>query len=214
MTTPRRPSTDHPLGLRERKRRGTHRLLATCALRLVAERGLDRVTVEDICNDAGVSPRTFFNYFAMKEDALLLPYPETADADATAARIEAAPAELSPLRAVVHAWGEEMALVDADRDEWLARVAVMAEHPALIVRLGLLAADEEKSAARAVGRRVGLAGDDPYGALVLYVAEAAYRACLEHWLRLDGATPFAALMADAVATLSAGLPAPGRPAVQ
>ncbi|MEU5973220.1 TetR family transcriptional regulator [Streptomyces sp. NPDC047315] len=205
MTTPPQP----PLGLRERKRRSTHRLLATCALRLVTERGLDRVTVEDISNEAGVSPRTFFNYFAMKEDALLLPYPETGDGDVTAARVEAAPAELSPLRAVVHAWRDEMAMVDADRDEWLARLTVMAEHPELIVRLALLAADESASAARAIGRRVGLAEDDPYCALVLYVAEAAYRACLEHWQRLGGTTPLAALMAEAVATLSAGLPTPG-----
>ncbi|MFH8613820.1 hypothetical protein ACH4E8_01935 [Streptomyces sp. NPDC017979] len=50
-----------------------------------------------------------------------------------------APAELSPLRAVVHARGEETALVAADRGEWLARLTVMAEHPALFVRLGLLA---------------------------------------------------------------------------
>ncbi|MFI1831111.1 hypothetical protein ACH41E_32410 [Streptomyces sp. NPDC020412] len=57
----------------------------------------------------------------------------------TTARIDAAPAQLSPLRAVVHARGEETALVDADRGEWLARLTVMAEHPALFVRLALLA---------------------------------------------------------------------------
>jgi len=64
-------SADPPLGLRERKRRATRRRLEEAALALAAAHGLDRATVEAISARADVSPRTFFNYFETKEDAVL-----------------------------------------------------------------------------------------------------------------------------------------------
>ena len=70
---------------RERRRVETERALARGARLLTAERGLSGFTVEEVCEGAGVSRRTFFNYFASKEDAALGIPALRGDADAEAA---------------------------------------------------------------------------------------------------------------------------------
>jgi AcrR family transcriptional regulator len=60
-----------PAGLRERKRAATRRAIEVAALEIVAERGLEKTTVDEISHRADISPRTFFNYFNSKEVALV-----------------------------------------------------------------------------------------------------------------------------------------------
>lgn len=57
-------------GIRERKRTATFRTIFTAAAELALEVGLEHTTVDAISDRANVSPRTFFNYFASKEDAI------------------------------------------------------------------------------------------------------------------------------------------------
>lgn len=57
---------------RERRKLATRRALRAATLDLALERGLGDVRIEEITERAGVSARTFFNYFDTKEDAALL----------------------------------------------------------------------------------------------------------------------------------------------
>jgi AcrR family transcriptional regulator len=57
---------------RERNKRATRRALRSATLELGLARGLADVPTEEIARRAGVSPRTFFNYFDTKEDAALI----------------------------------------------------------------------------------------------------------------------------------------------
>ncbi|MEL4503674.1 TetR family transcriptional regulator [Luteococcus sp. H138] len=68
---PEFPGAEEREGLRERKKRQTRHGLHRAAIVLVSERGLSGVTTDDIARAAGVSPRTFFNYFPTKEAALM-----------------------------------------------------------------------------------------------------------------------------------------------
>ncbi|MDQ0870000.1 AcrR family transcriptional regulator [Arthrobacter sp. V1I9] len=64
-------SASSETGLRERKRAATRSAITGTARTLTAERGLNGYTVEEVCEAAGISRRTFFNYFPTKEDAII-----------------------------------------------------------------------------------------------------------------------------------------------
>jgi AcrR family transcriptional regulator len=57
--------------LRERKRAECWAALHDAAAEVALEDGIESVTVDGVADAAGVSPRTFFNYFPCKEDAVL-----------------------------------------------------------------------------------------------------------------------------------------------
>lgn len=69
---------------RERRKLATRTALRTATLDLALERGLGDVRIEEIAERAGVSARTFFNYFETKEDAVLLDVFTVSDAELAA----------------------------------------------------------------------------------------------------------------------------------
>lgn len=66
MSDPKAASQDP--SLRERKKARTRELLLSSADELFAQQGYDKTTLDEICERADVSPRTFFRYFDSKID--------------------------------------------------------------------------------------------------------------------------------------------------
>jgi AcrR family transcriptional regulator len=76
--------------LRERNRVDNRAATVDAAFALFAERGYCNVTVADICDAAGIGRRTFFRYFAAKDDVLTEPAREMTARVAAAITVAAA----------------------------------------------------------------------------------------------------------------------------
>ncbi|MFB6951006.1 TetR family transcriptional regulator [Streptomyces niveus] len=211
-------------GLRERKKQATRAALSEAAVRLAAEHGAENVTVEAISNAAGVSPRTFFNYFDSHDDVFVMMDPDVGERVRRA--IRDAPAELSPLDAVREAMAAELAEVELRHEVWSLRAKVFQKSPHLLARgLGLHMA-EERDLARTIARRIdpdGPGGPDVHGGtgapcedadidlyprLLAAVAGTAARVAIEHWYAHSPPLTFPEIFRDVFTHLSAGLPQP------
>ncbi len=142
---------ERELGLRERKRRATRRNIQLAVLRLTAEHGLDQVTIDDISRDAGISPRTFFNYFAGKEDSLTGDAPFALSAEVARVFEDGGP-DGDPLGELVTIMAAEAAeaveIGGADRELHELRRAVMNDYPQIFaLKIGRMREFEAELAA-------------------------------------------------------------------
>src|SRR5690348_3677843 len=85
-------------GLRERKKQRTRDALVRAALELFATHGYERTTVDDIAAAVDVSQRTFFRYFASKEEVAFF-VPRLAESRVVEA-VRGRPAGEAPLEAL------------------------------------------------------------------------------------------------------------------
>jgi AcrR family transcriptional regulator len=180
-------------GRRERKKLATRQALQDAALRLVAERGLDQVTVEDISEAADVATRTFFNYFSSKEEALLGNAPEKV---ATVHRmVVERPDTEPPLEAVCQVLRTMMLGLAERREELLLRQQVIERHPGLLARqLGVYASFERALTAAVAERPRADRADPLYARLVAATAVAAARSAVSTWRADQGRRPLAELV--------------------
>lgn len=90
------PGGGRVASLRERKKADTRSRLSVAAVELLVTHGVEGATVSAIADRAGVSTRTFHNYFARREDAIL--YFVREQVAQWAERVERAPSDTPALR--------------------------------------------------------------------------------------------------------------------
>jgi AcrR family transcriptional regulator len=118
---------------RDRQREETRRDLALAALELAAARGLANVCVPEIAAAAGVSPRTFNNYFPSKEAAIARPAARRAAQ--LADNLLTQPPETKPSPAIVAAVSalDEVSREQGFPAQWLQKFrSLVAREPALL----------------------------------------------------------------------------------
>lgn len=136
------------VSLRERKRTDTYRALHDAAAELVLDRGLQNVTVDEIAEQAGVSQRTFFNYFPTKEDAVLgVRTPQLSREHIDSYRNEEG---RDLLARVVELFAESVRSCFVPTDDLTRRRRLAAAHPELRHRWMLKVAETERLALQVV----------------------------------------------------------------
>jgi AcrR family transcriptional regulator len=162
------------MGLRERKKQQTRDAIVDAALRLFAERGYERTTVADIAAAVDIAPRTFFGYFAAKEDVVFHDFDDLFErfAAGLAERPEGGTV-VDALRAVIAGFIEEV-----DFDDPLERVRrrLIVETPALAERDRALFGRFEHVLAEAVARDFAVPADSVRPRMVAAAATAAMSA--------------------------------------
>lgn len=194
------------VGLRERKKRTTSEALVRSALRQFATRGFERVTVEDIAGACDVSPRTFFRYFASKEDVLF------ADGDGQRSHVidvlAAQPPDVSPLEAMQAAVRELARDYEAQREAVLLRHRIVASTPSLRSHVAERLHGWESAVIEEL-RRSGRADGMDELSLRLMVAATTSALCvsIDLWAEGGAEGDLGTVLADALEKLGSGLDA-------
>jgi AcrR family transcriptional regulator len=207
--------TDQLPGLRERKKADTRRALSDAALSLAFERGLDNVTREDIANLAGVSLRTFNNYFTGKYEALA--YRQAERMRRGLALLRQRPAD-EPLwtaitDAVLQPLEEDFGDVYGDENQVPSRQELTEVRKLLLNPQVRNAVPQQlfDEWLEVIGERTGTDPDrEMYPRLVVAIVRAVGDAAADAYVRADPPVAITALMRSGFAAVSAGLPEPPR----
>lgn len=202
-------------GLRERKKADTRRALSDAALELVFERGLDAVTREDIATLAGVSLRTFNNYFTGKYEALAYRQVERMrrSIDLLSARPISEPLWTSIVESVVEPLEGDFA------DVYGAEIALPTRQQLAEVRKLLMVPEIRNATFRGLfdewvtvlAERTGTDPErDMYPRLVAAVVRAVGDAAMDQYVTADPPVAFTSLLRSGFAAVAAGLPEPER----
>ena len=171
-----------PEPLRTRRRRLVQDEIERIAIRLFLERGYDAVSVDDIAAEAGMSGRTFFRYYATK-DEILRRYQSGLNAallDAFTAQPAAAPA----LQALRSAYANTATVAEPDRERVRALGQLLATAPAVHARaVGETLLDDRLT--REFTRRSGARPSDLRCAAVLAAVSAAAQVGWHRWVTGD-----------------------------
>ncbi|MGC4055970.1 MAG: TetR family transcriptional regulator [Paludibaculum sp.] len=159
------PDTPDALpSLQARKQQFVRDAIWDAAIDLFAEKGFDETTVDDIARAAGVSRRSFFRYFASKND--LMAHAMLSYGTVLTGAIDSCPPEYS-LREVFEATVLHVVQVSASHPRTPKIMAILAEHPGAQAAEMSRLAEVQNQVAEAFARRCRLCGEDGLAAHLL-----------------------------------------------
>ncbi len=189
------------MGLREMKKERTRSDIVRVATRMFASRGFDDVTVDEIAAEAEVSHRTFYRYFATKEELVLGTLQHGLDDFVN--MFTKRPRSESVIASVRGAIMDLAANYEHDLDNDRQRAALVRATPSLQQRQNERHAAFENAMVPLIADRLDVdPADDIRPALIAGCAVAAIRAATSQWLLGDENRPLLPIVEQALSMLT------------
>jgi AcrR family transcriptional regulator len=196
--------------LQEARRQYTAREIARVAIGLFAERGFDAVTVDEIATEVGISARTFFRYFATKEDVVLQFQRRLNERLVDA--FEARPPDEGAVTALRNAFILTSTVVPDDREELLLLGRFLEDSRPWLARARGEQAVPDADLVAAVSKRLGINPErDPLGETIAAAMAAVASAAFHRWVASRGRDDPSVRVAAALDVLLVGLSAYDKP---
>jgi AcrR family transcriptional regulator len=168
------------LSLRERQKWVAQSSIEETALRLFLQQGYEHTSIQDIADAVKMSPRTFFRYFASKDEALLGPM-RAAQQEALIALQRMAPT-LTPhaaLRAMLMLLARRY---EEQRDKFVLRYQVVMQSPSIAALFLFTFVEAEPVISQALYTHLEAATDRNKIRFLVALHMAALRVAIEQWL--------------------------------
>lgn len=190
--------TAAPASLRLRKRARTRAALVAAALELFERQGYEATTIDEIAAAADVSPRTFFRYFATKEEVALGDDVGPEIIGLLAAR----PADEPLLESVRRVAADSLVLVSAeDREALLARLRIVYRTPSLRARRWEFQLEMGRISGAILAARRGLPPDDLGSRVTAAATFTAIEVAMDLWQQHEGREDLGAVIDAAIGQL-------------
>ena len=200
------------VGLRARKKAMTRQALEEQALRLFAEQGFEHTTVDEIVAACDVSRRTFFRYFASKEEVLA--HEKTMEAEEIFDLLASRPADEHPLQSLRVVVLKIASEIEDRREFLLTRAKIVAATPSLRAADWVAQREGVDGLVEALDRRHAEPLDPERSyqqRLVVQATLAALNTALERWVEGDGRDDIVTLAGQTFDLLASGFEMPPDP---
>lgn len=170
--------------VRERRKERTRADLIARARKLTREVGLSGFTIDELCADVGVARRTFFNYFATKEHAVIGRSHDDED-DEIVFESLTRDRHLPLVDRMTQVAIDHFHEVEGRRDEALELMTLIEEEPKLLATMLEVTREGERRLAEAIAEVEQLPPDDPRPALAVQIGGIVLHRSMQQFLRPD-----------------------------
>jgi AcrR family transcriptional regulator len=191
------------VGLRERKKMLAREAIEEAALRLFHEQGYENTSIEDIAEAVVMSPRTFFRYFASKEDVVFASWQEIVDT--VVVFLSQHPQDESLYEVLSAVLNHISTIFQTRRERSLIMYQVVTTTPALIPPYLYLLTSLEQIIHTIIIQRWSTQQNDQHILLTIAAAITSFRVTLQFWLQDGGQEDLSATVRENMERLRDGL---------